>query len=80
MQMVQTVDEINQIVTLVRCGMIERVRWHMQEFVGQPVALGLKYFLRILALGQEFFGTLQLMTPVLLGLITQRADGRNELP
>ena len=77
--MVQTVDQLDQIVTLVRRGVIERVGRHMQEFVGQAVAQGLKDLVRILALGQQFFGPLQLMAPVPLGLVAQRTYGGHEL-
>ena len=77
--MVQAVDQIDQIVTLIRCSMIECVGGDMQEFVGQAITQGFDDFLRVFALGQELLGPLQFMAPVPFGLVTQRTYGGNQL-
>src|SRR5690242_18440903 len=59
--------------------MIERIRGHMQEFVGEPIAEGFEYLVRILAFGEEFFGALQLMAPALFSLFAQRPNRGNNL-
>ena len=77
--MVQTVDQIDQIVTLVCCGVIECVGRQMQKFVGQAIAQGFNDFLRIFALGQELLRPLHFMAPVPFGLVPQRTYGGHQL-
>ena len=64
--MVQPVDQLDQIVTLVRHGVIERVGGDMQELVCQAIAQGLKDLVRIFAFCQQLLRPVQLMAPPVL--------------
>jgi hypothetical protein len=50
-QVVQAVDQVDQIVTLICSSVVERVGGNMQEFVRQAVSQGFDDLFRVLTLG-----------------------------
>ena len=79
MQAIDAGDHLRNFAALVALGLVERLRWCVDELVGQPLGQGFYNTGRIIAARQQFHRVLQFVEACPFGRFAQGADGRHRL-